>query len=159
MNKHIITISFILLAILVVGILWWLMNFSYQDPLSSSGFKESEKQPVSRVDTGRSWVSKMAQATTRDHHFPVNELYIKLHLQEAIPPKKHIFQLVIDRSDRYSQFCIVQTLAHFSFPYTMVRDKDENRIYINAQNRSLLDDVVKKLKEYTIESTVKEAWL
>ncbi len=101
----------------------------------------------------------MAQVSTREYHFPVNELFIKLQPQQAKPIKKQVYQLVIEQSDKYSQFCIVQTLNSFSFPFTLIRDKAENRIYVQAQNPQNLNAVVEKLKEYSIESSVKEAWL
>jgi len=159
MRKHILTASFALLALLVAGILGWLVQFSSQSSPVISGYEKSEKQPDSTTSAGESWVSKMAHVTTREYHFPVNELFIKLQPKEARPPKTQVYQLIIDKSDRYSHFCIVQTLDSFAFPYTLTKDKSENRVYIQAQNPQNLDAVVEKLKEYSIESSIKEAWL
>lgn len=118
-----------------------------------------KKQPVSPVDTGNSWVNKMAHVSTREYYFPVNELFIKLQPQQAVAPKTHVYQLVIEQSDRYSHFCIMQTLDAFTFPYVLTRDKSENKVYVQAKNPQDLEAVVDKLKEYSIESSVKEAWL
>jgi hypothetical protein len=159
MRKYILTASFALLALLVAGILVWMVQFSDQSSTAIAGYEKSEKQPVSSTSTGESWVSKMAHVTTREYHFPVNELFIKLQPQEAAPPKTQVYQLVVEQSDRYSHFCIVQTLDSFAFAYTLTKDKSENKVYIQAQNRQYLDAVVEKLKEYSIQSTVKEAWL
>ena len=159
MRKYILTASFALLALLVTGILAWLVQFSNQSIPAISGYQKSEKQPVSSMDTGESWVNKMAHVTTRDYYFPVNELFIKLQPKEAAPPKTKIYQLVIEQSDRYSHFCIVQTLDAFAFPYTLTRDRAENKVFIQAQNPQNLEVVVEKLKEYSIQSSIKEAWL
>lgn len=159
MRKHILTTSFALLAFLVVGVLVWLVQFSNQSTPAFAGYEKSEKQPVSSIDTGETWVNKLAHVTTREYHFPVNELFIKLQPKQVIPQKTQVYQLVIEQSDRYSHFCIMQTLNAFTFPYTLTRDKSENKVYIQAQNPQNLDAVVNKLKEYSIESSVKEAWL
>lgn len=159
MRKHILIASFALLALLVSGVLVWLVQFSHQSTPAISGYEKSEKQPALIAKSGETWVAKMAHVTTREYHFPVNELFIKLQPKQAMQRKTQTYQLVIEQSDRYSYFCIEQTLDSFAFPYTLTRDKSENKVYIQAQNPQNLDAVVEKLKEYSIESSIKEAWL
>jgi len=134
MCKYILTASFALLAILITGILAWLVQFSNQSIPVISGYQKSEKQSVSSMNTGESWVNKMAHVTARDYYFPVNELFVKLQPKEATTPKTKICQLVIEQSDRYSHFCIVQTLDAFAFSYTLTRGRSGNRGFIQAQN-------------------------
>jgi hypothetical protein len=159
MRKSILYGAFALLSLFMLAVFIILINLANEEPARNAVYVPTERQTPQPVSQSTSWAQKMARAATLDYHFPVNELFIKLELQHAKPPKEHIFQLVIDRSDEYSHFCIMQTLQSFSFPYTVVKDREGNAIYVNAQQQGLLRDVVEKLKEYGIESTIKEAWL
>lgn len=159
MRKSILYGAFALLSLFVLAVFIVLINLANEEPARNAVYVPTERQTPQPASQSTSWAQKMAQAATLDYHFPVNELFIKLELQHAKPPKEHIFQLVIDRSDEYSHFCIMQTLQSFSFPYTVVKDREGNAIYVNAQQQGLLRDVVERLKEYGIESTIKEAWL
>jgi hypothetical protein len=159
MRKSILYGAFALLSLFVLAVFIVLINLANEEPARNAVYVPTERRTLQPASQSTSWAQKMAQAATLDYHFPVNELFIKLELQHAKPPKEHIFQLVIDRSDEYSHFCIMQTLHSFSFPYTVVKDREGNAIYVNAQQQGLLRDVVERLKEYGIESTIKEAWL
>ncbi|MBE0494969.1 MAG: hypothetical protein IBX45_01025 [Campylobacterales bacterium] len=159
MRKRILLSSFVLLSLFLAAVFIALIRFANQTTAQVAAVAPSEKQTPQPARQGGSWAQKMAQAAALDYHFPVNELFIKLELEEAKPPKEHIFQLVIERSDLYSHFCIMQTLQAFPFSYSVVKDRQGNVIYVNAQGKEMLDAVVKRLKEYDIESIVKEAWL
>lgn len=159
MRKRILFSSFVLLSLFLVIVFIALVRFANQTTARAVAVTPSEKQTPQPMIQASSWAQKMAQAASLDYHFPVNELFIKLELQEAKPPKEHIFQLVIERSDLYSHFCIMQTLQTFPFAYSVVKDRQGNVIYVNAQQKEMLQGVVERLKEYDIESIVKEAWL
>lgn len=159
MRKTILLSSFVALGFVLATVFFVLIRFANQTSPQVVAVAPVEKQTPQPIKQSGTWAQKMAQAATLDYHFPVNELFIQLELQDAKPPKEQIFQLVIDRSDLYSHFCIMQTLKTFPFPYTVIKDRQSNIIYINAQQKELLDDVVKRLKEYSIESIVREAWL
>jgi len=77
-------------------------------------------------------------------------------LQKYIPPKVRSFKLVIQNMDRYSLFCVMQTLQSFNLPFVITRDKMLPSIYIGSSSEKKLKNIEKKLKKYDIDSKVIE---
>ena len=96
---------------------------------------------------------------SKSQNFPVNELLVELSLQKVKPPKEHIFQLIIDKNDSYSFFCLMQTLKFFSIPYSIVKENNNKKVLISAKQKSELNKIAVELKKYNIDSIIKEAWL
>ena len=159
MQKKILIACFITLIGVMAGVFIGLFSFANEPTAIVAQYATPKKQTIPEKIVVTSWANKMAQTSSRDFFLPVNELFIQLDLRDAERPKEHAFQLVIDRSDRYSQFCIVQTLSMYSLPYVYVKDKEQSSIFINSQTKEELEQIVNKLKEYDIESTIKEVWL
>ena len=159
MQKKIHISFFTILALVVCGVFVWLYNFANEYSFKEIEYKLQKKQTTPEKVVEDTWANKMVKTSSQGFHFPVNELFIHLDLRDIAPEKEKSFQLIINRSDRYSQFCIMQTLSSFSLPYSMVKDKQEQSIYVGGDNKKVLEDVVEKLKMYDIESEIKEVWL
>lgn len=159
MQKKVLIVCFVALIGVVAGVFIGLFSFANDETAQAVQYDPPKKQTTPGKIIVKSWADKMAKTSSRDFFLPVNELFIQLDLRDAELPKERFFQLLIDRTDRYSQFCIVQTLSSYSLPYVFVKDKEEHSIYVNTKTKDELEQVVKKLKEYDIESTIKEVWL
>ena len=159
MQKKVLIACFVILIGVMAGIFVGLFSFANDETAKAVQYTPLKKQTTPEKVVVKSWADKMAETSSRDYFLPVNELFIQFDLRDAEPPKERFFQLLIDRTDRYSQFCIVQTLSSYALPYVFVKDKEEQSIYVNAKTKEALDQVVDKLKEYDIESTIKEVWL
>ena len=121
--------------------------------LSPSQIKSEE------IPKNKTWSQELANAKDSKFSFPVNELYMQIDLKSYIPPKVKSFELVVDRADRYSLFCIVQTLSSMDLPFVVDKKNKIPVIHVSSKTESYLKGVVKKLKEYDIESKIVEVWL
>lgn len=155
-----VTIALFSLLIIVLGTV--LVNLLNEDTSSvnidaqylSPLLKKSE-EPLKN----RTWSEALAVSKDTKFSFPVNELYMQIDLKKYIPPKVKSYRLVVDRADRYSLFCIVQTLSQMNLPYVVEKKDRTPTIYVGSKTQNSLESVVKKLKDYDIESKIVEVWL
>ncbi len=116
-------------------------------------------QEVKIESTDRVWVKELAQKDAREFIFPVNELFMQIDLHGITGEKVKSYRLVIDRIDRYSLFCVVQTLTSFNLSYMVVKEDKAPFIYVQEKNEKGLDKVVAELEKYDIKSKIVEVWL
>ena len=116
-------------------------------------------QEVKIESSDRVWVKELAQKDAREFIFPVNELFMQIDLHGMTGEKVKSYRLVIDRIDRYSLFCVVQTLTSFNLPYMVVKEDKAPFIYVQEKSEQGLDKVVAELEKYEIKSNIVEVWL
>lgn len=121
--------------------------------LSPSQIKSEEKLK------NKTWTQELANSNESMFSFPVNELYMQIDLKQYVPPKVKSFRLVVDRTDRYSLFCIVQTLSSMNLPFVVDKKNKVPVIHVSSKTEESLKGVVQKLKDYDIESKIIEVWL
>ncbi|MBL0686366.1 MAG: hypothetical protein JJV95_06175 [Sulfurospirillum sp.] len=107
----------------------------------------------------RTWSEILANSNDNVFLFPVNELYMQIDLREYIEPKMKSYKLIVDRTDRYSLFCIVETLSAMDLPYVLEKKDIGSAIYVGSKTEKSLNGAVEKLKDYDIEAKVVEVWL
>lgn len=56
-------------------------------------------------------------------------------------------------------FCLRQTLNSFNVKYFLLKSGDSSEIFLDTGNEKLIDDIIKELKKYKINTEVKEIWL
>jgi len=124
---------------------------------------ESPKMPEIKQETSQNiWIKEMAHKDTREFVFPVNELFMQIDAygqKGSSVGKLKSFRLVIDRADRYSLFCIVQTLTALHLPYMVIKEDKIPTIYIEEKSEKQLQNVVLELEKYDIKSKIVEVWL
>ena len=116
-------------------------------------------QEVKIESTDRVWVKELAQKDAREFIFPVNELFMQIDLHGITGEKVKSYRLVIDRIDRYSLFCVVQTLTSSNLSYMVVKEDKAICIYVQEKSEKGLDKVVAELEKYDIKSKIVEVWL
>lgn len=155
-------VTLALFVLLVVILSWVLMNLLSEDNskvqidaqyLSPSQIKSEVKLK------NKTWTQELANSNESKFSFPVNELYMQIDLKQYVPPKTKSFRLVVDRADRYSLFCIVQTLSSMDLPFIVDKVNKVPVIHVSSKTADSLQGVVKKLKDYDIESKIVEVWL
>jgi len=155
-----VTIALFALFIIVLGMV--LFNL-LEDDSSSVQIDDKYLSPSlnkkKKVLKDRTWAEALANSKESKFSFPVNELYMQIDLKKYIPPKIKSYRLVVDRADRYSIFCIVQTLSQMNLPYVIEKEDSNPTIYVGSKTENSLENVVKKLKDYDIESKIVEVWL
>ncbi len=159
MQKKVVLTLFILLVIILGGILSSLLS------VDDSRVEVANKylSPVEKKDKEnlkiRSWAESLANVDKANFSYPVNELFMQIELKKYIPPKVKSYKLVVDKADRYSIFCILQTISSMNFPFVLEKVNRIPTIYVSSKTKEDLLKIVKKLKEYDIESKIIEVWL
>lgn len=124
---------------------------------------ETPQVPVTQKTTSeKAWIKEMAHQDAREFVFPVNELFMQIDAfgqKSGGVGKVKSFRLVIDRADRYSLFCIIQTLTSLHLPYMVVKEDKVPLIYIEEKSEKQLENVVAELEKYDIKSKIVEVWL
>lgn len=155
-------VTLALFALLVIALGWVLINLINEENNSIQVDAEylSPSQIKSEVTlTNKTWAQELANSKESKFSFPVNELYMQIDLKQYVPPKVKSFRLVVDRADRYSLFCIVQTLSSLNLPFVLEKKNKIPVIHVSSKTEDSLKGVVQKLKDYDIESKIIEVWL
>lgn len=84
---------------------------------------------------------------------------MQIDLKKYVPPKVKFFRLIVDKTDRYSLFCILQTLSSFNLPFVLEKESKYPNVYVTSKSKQSLIKIVSRLKEYDIESKIEEVWL
>ena len=142
-------IAFLLIFVCVCGALLYKyadVNLKESAPAELQVSQNNKEQNLTTGPT--SWVGEMANLAS-------NEIYIEFK-DESKAVVKIAYQLVIDKNDIYSMFCLTQTLKNIPVDFSVVKENSQNLIYINTQDGGVLDRVINELKAYDIRSTFKE---
>jgi hypothetical protein len=118
---------------------------------------DTNKQEISFQE--KTWAGELALSKSAQFTFPVNELFMQIDLKKYVPPKVKFFQLVVDKTDRYSLFCILQTLSSFNLPFVLEKEAKYPNVYVTSKTKEPLKKMIKRLKEYDIDSKIVEVWL
>ncbi len=159
MHKKILGILFVALFIGVVFLLYKLLNQGVEVKIEQAKDNPTLIQENTKESSDRAWVKELAQKETRTFIYPVNELFMQIDLQGQNGGKVKSFRLVIDRIDRYSLFCIVQTLTSFNLSYMIVKEEKAPLIYVQEKNEKALENVLRELEKYDIKSKIVEVLL
>jgi len=155
-----VTLSLFVLLIIALGA--FLSNL-LSDDNSIVQIDEQYLSPLQQkskdIHKNRTWSEALVSSKKAKFSFPINELYMQIDLKKYIPPKTKSYRLVVDRADRYSIFCIVQTLSQMNLPYVVEKKDKVPLIYVGSKTDKSLEKVVDKLKDYDIESKIIEVWL
>jgi len=157
-----VVVTFSSLLILLIAVMWLLYEYADESMPKRLNSKEGEylASPTLLKDVSP-WAKKMAESNqTLVYLPPVEEFYLELKLplentkHKSKKKKKSIYKLVIEKSDRYSLFCIIQLLHNLKASYVTIDDKKVPKIYIKSKNRVRLEGLVKALKQYSIDSKI-----
>lgn len=161
MNKRHLGLIFAILAIIVVVILGNLIHFASDIPEIKQMISFPTKTNHDKKTNEQQWTEKMAKMSSSDYYMPVNELYLEFKFSDrkTLSQKEKVYKLELDKFDDYSLFCITQTLRDIKIPYMVQKNKASSSIHINTNNINEVNDLVEKLKEYNIQSNIKEVWL
>ncbi len=159
MQKKILGVFFILLFVGIVGILYSFFNYADDTIVQSQQYLSPMLKEKKSQNIDNSWISGLAKSSKSKYEYPVNELFMQINLHKYISPKVKSYKLIISNIDRYSVFCVIQTLSALNLPFVLSKDKNIPNIYINSSRDDVLKKVTKKLREYDINSKIVEEWL
>jgi hypothetical protein len=109
---------------------------------------------VNPIKPQKVWLDHFSQVEKQGYSYPVNEVYIKVDLDEKII-KTITYKLSASLLDPYQQFCLKEELSNHKLKYFMKQDKKGVELLIYSQDVNKLNNLVKVLKNYQIVASVK----
>lgn len=119
----------------------------------------SEQNITKNIAGSENWINELATIKKKDYVLPVNEIFIEYNRPKIEKPKITAYELLIDKNDIYSMFCLMQTLRNSEVDFTVVRDGAKSQIFLNTQDSRLLQNIILQLRVYDIHSSVREVKL
>lgn len=159
MQKKVTLALFVVLVIVLGVVLINLLNEDSNEVHVSAEYLSPSQKNNQKPLENKTWTQELAGSNKSTFSLPVNELYMQIDLKEYVAPKIKSFRLMVDRADRYSIFCIVQTLSSMNLPYIVEKKNTIPIVYVGSKTKDSLNVVVEKLKDYDIESKIVEVWL
>ena len=111
------------------------------------------KEKVTQTKQKKVWLEHFSQTQRLGYFYPVNEVYIKLDLDEKIT-KTITYKLSASLLDPYQLFCLKEELKQHELKYFLEKDNMGVELLIFSKNRDKLDSLVKVLKNYQILAAV-----
>ena len=118
-----------------------------------------ESEPLTRKDEivpkkpKKVWLNHFSQTQRLGYFYPVNEVYIKIDLDEKIT-KIITYKLSAPLLDPYQLFCLKEELKQHKLKYFLEKDKTSVELLIFSKNIDKLNSLVKVLKNYQISATI-----
>ncbi|MCD4667980.1 MAG: hypothetical protein K8R44_05260 [Sulfurimonas sp.] len=121
-------------------------EFIDEEPLSL-------KSEVIQKKPEKVWLNHFSKTQRLGYFYPVNEVYIKVDLDEKIT-KTITYKLSAPHLDPYQLFCLKEELKQHQLKYFLKKDKGGVELLIFSKNIDRLNSLVKVLKNYQISANV-----
>ena len=156
--------TFLLVVVLLFVILGlvgvYLVKFASVNFSQTTEKNITSEQNITKNTAGsENWINELATIKKKDYVLPVNEIFIEYNRPKIEKPKITAYELLIDKNDIYSMFCLMQTLRNSEVDFTVVRDGAKSQIFLNTQDSRLLQNIILQLRVYDIHSSVREVKL
>lgn len=152
----VVVLLFVMLGL--VGI--YLVKFASVNFSQTAEKNMTNEQNITKNTAGsENWINELATIKKKDYVLPVNEIFIEYNRPKIEKPKITAYELMIDKNDIYSMFCLMQTLRNSEVDFTVVRDGAKSQIFLNTQDSRLLQNIILQLRVYDIHSSVREVKL
>jgi len=152
----VVVLLFVILGL--VGI--YLVKFASVNFSQTTEKNITSEQNITKNTAGsENWINELATIKKKDYVLPVNEIFIEYNRPKIEKPKITAYELMIDKNDIYSMFCLMQTLRNSEVDFTVVRDGAKSQIFLNTQDSRLLQNIILQLRVYDIHSSVREVKL
>ena len=152
----VVVLLFVILGL--VGV--YLVKFASVNFSQTTEKNITSEQNITKNTAGsENWINELATIKKKDYVLPVNEIFIEYNRPKIEKPKITAYELMIDKNDIYSMFCLMQTLRNSEVDFTVVKDGAKSQIFLNTQDSKLLQNIILQLRVYDIHSSVREVKL
>ncbi|WP_148823259.1 hypothetical protein [Campylobacter concisus] len=152
----VVVLLFVILGL--VGV--YLVKFASVNFSQTTEKNMTNEQNITKNTAGsENWINELATIKKKDYVLPVNEIFIEYNQPKIEKPKITAYELLIDKNDIYSMFCLMQTLRNSEVDFTVVKDGAKSQIFLNTQDSKLLQNIILQLRVYDIHSSVREVKL
>ena len=154
-------LSVVVLLFVMLGLVGvYLVKFASVNFSQTTEKNITSEQNITKNTAGsENWINELATIKKKDYVLPVNEIFIEYNRPKIEKPKITAYELMIDKNDIYSMFCLMQTLRNSEVDFTVVRDGVKSQIFLNTQDSRLLQNIILQLRVYDIHSSVREVKL
>lgn len=159
MQRKILGVFFTVLFLGVVAVLYSFFNYTNNEIVETKEYLSPIDKEEKTQNLSRSWIDSLVKNSNSSYLYPVNELYMHIDLRKQIAPKVKSYKLIVQDIDRYSLFCVMQTLQGFNLPFVITKQKKAPSIYMGSDNKKRLKEIEEKLKKYGIKSKIVEEWI
>lgn len=152
-------LSFLILILLtIIFVLLW--NFKANSSFFPQFIKESNLTTPLTVKNTMTWQQKLALWPVRDFTPAAQQFHLYFDADTSeLREKSKYYQLTISKYDIYSMFCLKQTLNSFNVKYFLLKSTENPEIFIDTDNKNLIEEIIIELKKYKINTEAKEIWL
>lgn len=163
MKRYIFFSVLFVFFVALVAVVFYVFFATQTDkvPISKSIFDDNDTELAEPVaQNSKAWQDRFLSIKTKNYSPAVENFSMVFDVDTtALQPKSKFYQLIIDKNDIYSVFCLKQTLNSFDVKYSLTRSKDEAEIFLDTDNKLILEAIQKALTVYNINTQVKEIWL
>ena len=154
-------LSVVVLLFVMLGLVGvYLVKFASVNFSQTTEKNMTNEQNITKNTAGsENWINELATIKKKDYVLPVNEIFIEYNRPKIEKPKITAYELLIDKNDIYSMFCLMQTLRNSEVDFTVVKDGAKSQIFLNTQDSKLLQNIILQLRVYDIHSSVREVKL
>jgi len=144
-----------LLAVgVAVFITFFLISINTPEVVVESEPLKLKSENVATKQKEKIWLNHLSQTQKKGYFYPVNEVYVEVHLNEKIT-KTIIYKLSAILKDPYQLFCLKEELKNHDLKYFLKKEKQGLELLIYSQNVDKLHSLVNVLKNYKILAKIK----
>lgn len=146
-----------LILLIVIFVLLW--NFKSDSDFFPQFIKENNTTKAV-LDKTKTWQQELAMWPVKDFTPAAEQfrLYFDADTSE-LKEKNKYYQLIINKYDIYSMFCLRQMLDSFKVKYFLLKSIESPEIFLDTDNQKLIEEIINELKKYKINTQAKEIWL
>ncbi|QPH89510.1 hypothetical protein CVT00_07555 [Campylobacter concisus] len=160
MGRRTLLLVVVLLFVILDLVGVYLVKFASVNFSQTTEKNITNEQNITKNTAGsENWINELATIKKKDYVLPVNEIFIEYNRPKIEKPKITAYELLIDKNDIYSMFCLMQTLRNSEVDFTVVKDGAKSQIFLNTQDSKLLQNIILQLRVYDIHSSVREVKL
>lgn len=160
MGRRTLLLVVVLLFVILGLVGAYLVKFASVNFSQTTEKNITSEQNITKNTAGsENWINELATIKKKDYVLPVNEIFIEYNRPKIEKPKITAYELLIDKNDIYSMFCLMQTLRNSEVDFTVVKDGAKSQIFLNTQDSRLLQNIILQLRVYDIHSSVREVKL
>lgn len=164
MIKKYLTIS--ILSVLFLSLLIVVLILIYKFKANSNFIPEIvhnaniEKDNKQNNNKNFTWQEELAKWPSKNFTPAAEQFNFYIDVDTSdLKEKSKYYQLIIDKNDIYSVFCLKQTLKSFDVKYFLLKSSGSPEIFLDTGNKEFIDEIIKELKKYKINAQAKEIWL
>lgn len=142
--------------LIAVGVAIFIVFFLISINLSKTSVSLAplkHKSNLAVEEPQQTWLNHFSKTEKLGYFYPVNEVLIKIDLNEKIA-EKPIYRLLALQLDPYQLFCLKEELKHHKLEYYLKKDKNGAELLIYSKDRDKLNSLVQVLKNYQISANV-----